>query len=112
MGTSENGIYTLNLEIRETQENIVRIELQRKGNMFVELDKIVSSPLKNQSDKLTNQSAVVHSLKCVFYWEKNRGHQDINKCRKTTTTRGRINKQKTKKRWKLNCNSREPTQES
>jgi len=47
MGTSETGIYTLNLEIRETQENIVWIELQRKEN------------------------------------RKNRGHQDINKCRKT-----------------------------
>jgi hypothetical protein len=41
MRTSETGIYTLNLEIRETQENIVWIELQRKENMFVEIDKIV-----------------------------------------------------------------------
>lgn len=82
MGTSGNAFNTLNLEIRETQENIVRIELQRKENMFVEIDKIVSSPLKNPSDKLTNQSAVVHSLKCVFR-KKNRGHQNINKCRKT-----------------------------
>lgn len=67
MRTSETGIYTLNLEIRETQENIVWIELQRKENMFVEIDKIVSSPLKNPSDKLTNQSAVVHY---VFSIEK------------------------------------------
>jgi hypothetical protein len=80
MRTSETGNYTLNLEIRETQENIVWIELQRKENMFVEIDKIVSSPLKNPS---TNSQTKAPWFIMCFLLRKNRGHQDINKCRKT-----------------------------